>query len=84
LPASVRDWEPSLALFSGGHGLDATRRIIAGAPALLCTGGLLALEVDSRRALQVAELVASNGMFGRLEVCQDLVGRDRFVLAVRI
>ena len=84
LPASVRNWEPSLALFSGSHGLDATRRIIAGAPALLSTGGLLALEVDSRRALQVAEVVASNGKFARIEVCQDLVGRDRFVLALRI
>jgi release factor glutamine methyltransferase len=83
LPASVRDWEPSHALFSGGHGLNATRRIIEGAPALLSSGGLLALEVDYRRALQVAELVASNGSFRGIEVCPDLVGRDRFVVATR-
>ena len=83
LPASVRDWEPSHALFSSGQGLDASRRIIAGAPALLSTGGLLALEVDCRRALQVVELVASSGDFIDVELCQDLVGRDRFVLATR-
>ena len=83
LPASVRDWEPSHALFSSGHGLDLTRRIIAGAPALLSTGGLLALEVDSRRALQVVEGIASNRDFINIELCQDLVGRDRVVLATR-
>ena len=83
LPASVRDWEPGHALFSGGSGLDASRRIIGDAPGILSPGGVLALEIDSRRALQVAEMVASNGHFSGIEVCQDLAGRDRFVLAVR-
>ncbi len=83
LPRSVRDWEPSHALFSNGQGLDVTRRIIEGAPALLCSGGLIALEVDSRRALQVTELVASSGAFSNVQLYQDLMGRDRFVLATR-
>lgn len=83
LPASVRDWEPSHALFSGGHGLELTRQIIGGAPALLCSGGLLALEVDCRRALQVVELAASSGDFSNIQLYQDLMGRDRFVLATR-
>lgn len=84
LPVSVRDWEPSHALFSGQNGLDATNRIVFGAPELLCSGGLLALEVDCRRALQVAELVASHGAYSAVSVCQDLMGRDRFVLATRV
>ncbi len=84
LPASVRDWEPSHALFSGSQGLDATSRIVGGAPELLCTGGVLALEVDCRRALQVAELVASSGEYAGVAVHQDLMGRDRFVLATRV
>jgi release factor glutamine methyltransferase len=83
LPASVRDWEPSQALFSGAQGLTATRGIIRGAPALLCSGGLMALEVDCRRALQVTELVASSGAFRDIELHEDLTGRDRFVLATR-
>jgi release factor glutamine methyltransferase len=83
LPSSVRDWEPPPALYSGDHGLITTRRIIEGAPALLCKGGLMALEVDSRRALQVTELVASCGAFRDIELHQDLMGRDRFVLATR-
>lgn len=81
LPRSVRDWEPPQALFSGHHGLDASRRIIRGAASLLCREGVLALEVDSRRALQVAELVATHGAYRSIEVHQDLAGRDRFVLA---
>ena len=83
LPASVRDWEPVQSLFSAGSGLLETRRIISGAPALLCSGGLLALEVDSRRAMPVTELVASSGAFRAIELHQDLMGRDRFVLATR-
>jgi release factor glutamine methyltransferase len=83
LPPSVRDWEPSHALFSGGDGLEATRRIVTGAPALVCSGGLIALEVDSRRALDVTELVASNGAFTNVRLYQDLTGRDRFVVATR-
>lgn len=83
LPAAVRDWEPPHALFSDEHGLNVTRRIIAGAPTLLSTGGLLACEVDSRRAGQVAGIAASSGSFSTVEVVQDLQGRDRFVLAVR-
>ena len=83
LPVSVRDWEPSHALFSGDHGLDATRRIISDAPGILSMGGLMALEVDSRRARQVAELAVASGHFRDVEVCQDLANRDRFVLATR-
>jgi release factor glutamine methyltransferase len=84
LPEAVRNWEPCHALFSGAYGLDATRRIIDDASGILSMGGLLALEVDSRRANQVAALASSSGHFGQIEVCQDLVGRDRFVLATRM
>ena len=83
LPDAVRNWEPSHALFSGDHGLDATRRIIGDAPGILSTGGLLALEVDSRRARQVADLAAATGHFRDVDVFQDLTGRDRFVLGTR-
>jgi len=83
LPASVRDWEPGLALFSPEHGLRETARLVAGAPVLLSSGGLLALEVDSRRAGRVAEMVVQTGAFEGIAVHQDLTGRDRFVIARR-
>jgi release factor glutamine methyltransferase len=82
LPAAVRDWEPPQALLSPEDGLAHTRRLVAGAPVLLCRGGLLALEVDARRASRVSDMVASAG-FADVTVRRDLAGRDRFVLAVR-
>ena len=83
LPTSVRDWEPVSALIAGEDGLAVTRDIIREAPALLAPGGLLALEVDSRRSRAVAGLLSRMEAFGGVNVQQDLTGRDRFVLATR-
>jgi len=83
LPPSVRDWEPPLALASGDGGLSATRTIIRDAVPILVSGGLLALEVDTRRASLVAEAVATNGAYTDVAVHLDLTGRERFVLARR-
>lgn len=83
LPPSVRDWEPPLALLSAEDGLSVTRSIIAQAPRALRAGGVLALEVDVRRAATVAELVAVNGSYTDIEVLLDLSGRERFVFARR-
>lgn len=83
LPASVRDWEPPLALLSGDEGLATTRTIVRDAPSVLEHGGLLALEVDTRRASLVAEALASNGSYQDVAVHLDLTGRERFVLARR-
>jgi release factor glutamine methyltransferase len=83
LPASVRDWEPPLALVSADEGLAVTRAIVREAPDILAPGGLLALEVDTRRASLVAEAVATDGSYENVAVHLDLTGRERFVLARR-
>jgi release factor glutamine methyltransferase len=57
--------------------------IVRGAGRLLVPGGLLALEVDSRRGDRVIALVRASGAFASAELVQDLAGRDRFVFAVR-
>ena len=84
LPPSVREWEPPLALASGHDGMAATAGIVAGGTRILVSGGLLALEVDERRASMVAELVMGNGGYTRVGVRLDLAGRERFVFASRI
>lgn len=81
LDESVRDWEPSVALLAGDNGMAVIADIIATAPESLVDGGLLALEVDTRRAALVAELAAANGRYRDISVLPDLTGRDRFVLA---
>ena len=84
LPASVRDWEPPLALLSGNEGMAATARIVREAATVLEPGGLLALEVDTRRASLVAELAASDGRYQDVRMEMDLTGRERFVTASRV
>jgi release factor glutamine methyltransferase len=81
LPPDVRDWEPSLALLCGDDGLAVTRELVRNAAAFLTRGGLLALEVDTRRAGIVAEMIAVDGRYGDIEVQLDLTGRERFVFA---
>jgi len=79
LDHSVRAFEPRLALTSGGDGLDATRALIAGAAARLEPGGLLALEIDERRAAAVRDL-AGAGCWTRVRIVPDLFGRPRYAL----
>lgn len=83
LPASVRDWEPMIALLSARDGLQATARLVRQAARRLESSGLLALEVDTRRAAIVAELIASNSHYENVSVHLDLTGRERYVLARR-
>jgi len=83
LPRDVRDWEPPVALFSAGQGLDVSARLVRDAADVLIAGGLLALEVDARRASLVAECAAHDARYRDVAVHLDLTGRERFVLAVR-
>ena len=83
LPATVRDWEPAVALFSGSDGLRATAQLVREAADVLAPNGLFAIEVDVRRASLVAELVSRERRFHAIRVELDLTGRERFVLARR-
>jgi len=81
LPASVRDWEPCVALFSPDEGMQAIRAVLAAAPAVLERGGHVLLEVDARRASLAAEMAATNPRYHDVSVRLDLAGRERFVVA---
>ena len=80
LDPAVRDFEPREALVSGVDGLDATRAVLAGAAACLVPQGLLAVEIDERRAEPVRALALGYG-WDRVAVHEDLFGRPRFLLA---
>lgn len=83
MPVLVREWEPSMALFSGDNGMWAIRALVPQAAEVLVTGGLLAMEVDSRRADLAAAAVRDDGRFTDIEIRLDLTGRPRFVVARR-
>jgi release factor glutamine methyltransferase len=82
LDASVREYEPMEALVSGADGLDATRALLAGAQRYLQPGGMLALEIDERRADAVRALAHESG-WARIGIHDDLFGRPRYALAFR-
>lgn len=81
LDPSVAEFEPRDALVSGADGLAATRTLFAEAGALLEPGGrgLLALEIDERRADAVRMLARDAGW--EVEIHADLFGRPRYALA---
>jgi release factor glutamine methyltransferase len=80
LDPAVRSFEPREALVSGSDGLDATRELFAGAARLLEPGGVVAVEIDARRAPQVRALAREHGWRGA-GIHEDLFGRPRYLLA---
>ena len=73
----VRDHEPALALDGGADGLDAIRRIAAGAEAALAPGGVLLLEHHHDQSQAVLALLAAAGLEG-CRAHRDLEGVLRF------
>ena len=61
----------------------ATAEIVRNGARRLTRGGLLALEVDERRASLVAELMMGHGAYTNVGVRLDLAGRERFVFGSR-
>ena len=83
MPASVRDWEPPVALLASRNGMAVIAAIIRDGARFLEAGGLLALEVDERRASLAAELALSDGRYREVCVERDMAGRERILLARR-
>ncbi|HET7110787.1 MAG TPA: peptide chain release factor N(5)-glutamine methyltransferase [Gemmatimonadales bacterium] len=82
LDASVKAFEPRLALESGDDGLRATGVVMTDAHRALRPGGWLALEIDATRGAESARLARGAGFAG-VTIHQDLFGRERFLLAQR-
>lgn len=83
LAPEVLDHEPRGALFGGPDGLEVIRGLVAGAPALLAPGGLLALEVGAGQGPAVLSLLEAGAGWEEAAVHRDLAGRPRVVTAVR-
>jgi release factor glutamine methyltransferase len=80
LDASVREWEPALALVGGPDGLEVTTRLLNEGREILRTGGWLALEIDCSRAAQTATTAVRQG-WRNVSIHEDLFGRERYLLA---
>ena len=73
--------EPILALDGGDDGLVIIRRIISGAPQLLCPGGVLLLEADPRQMKPIAALLSQAGFTG-IQTRRDLSGSERVISGI--
>ena len=80
LPASVRNFEPHLALFGGRDGLDFYRSIAKNYRSALKPGGFLALEFGMGQGDDVCAILIKNG-YTILERTKDFNDRERAVLA---
>lgn len=83
LDATVRDFEPRLALDGGPDGLAVIRRLIAESARLLADNGLLALEVGAGQQEAVEALLKTAG-FGEPRWVRDYGGHLRVVLCRRV
>ncbi|MEQ8858456.1 MAG: peptide chain release factor N(5)-glutamine methyltransferase [Pseudomonadales bacterium] len=74
--------EPRQALVAGRDGLDAIRRIVAGAAARLQPGGALAIEHGATQAGAVRDLMAAGGLSQAVSH-RDLAGLERVTVGRR-
>jgi release factor glutamine methyltransferase len=82
LPAVVRDWEPTSALYAGPTGLEAVEHLIATAQEWLDDAGTLVIELAPHQA-ETAATLASRAGYAEVVVATDLTGRDRVLVARR-
>ena len=85
----VRDWDPRAALVAGEDGLADLRVILEGAPTILATGGLLALETGPDQHAALADIAAAIRLderpaYARTESARDLSRRHRFFFAWKV
>jgi release factor glutamine methyltransferase len=81
LPADVREWEPELALVSGGPaGLDDVAEILAEAPTWLARPASILVEMAPHQTAAASNLARAAG-FTAVSVWPDLTGRDRILQA---
>ena len=82
IPALSREvgHDPVLALDGGEDGLDLVRRLVAGAPAVLAPGGVLALEIGHDQSPAVCALLKDHN-FRDISPRRDYQNTERFVIA---
>lgn len=78
LDASVRDYEPRMALDGGADGLDFFRAVATGWEKVLRPGGTLLFEVGIGQAERVKQILTQAG-YEKVSVHRDLVGIPRVV-----
>jgi len=80
LEASVRDYEPHLALYAGSKGMDCILRLLEQVPDHLAPGGWFIFEFGLPQEAMVREGLAASAL-QMVEIVKDLAGLPRFAVA---
>jgi release factor glutamine methyltransferase len=72
LPPEARAHEPLVALDGGPDGLDVLRRVAAGAPLWLASGGYLLIETSERQVSLASEAFTDSGLTVRVATSDEL------------
>lgn len=78
LPASVADYEPTIALRAGKDGLECIRRIASALPKHLAKDGIAWVECDSAHSAAACALFAAQGF--STKICNDQYDVPRFLV----
>lgn len=81
LSETVRDYDPSLALFAEKDGLAAYEMILKQAEKILADHGVLLFEIGHTQGKQVKELIVQFYPTSEVTILQDINGKDRIVRA---
>ena len=84
LSKTVSEFEPPLALYGGGDGLDPLRVLLADLPAFLHTEAVFVFEFGYGQAKDVSALVEASGAFRLTAMRLDAAGIPRTATALRI
>lgn len=80
---SVKDFEPSLALFAKDHGLLCIKEWALTVKRLLKPKGFVIFEMGYNQGSEVEQIFRDSGVYSSVELIDDYSGLNRFVKAVR-
>lgn len=82
LETNVKVHEPTLALVGGKTGLELYERLLEQIPDVLAEKGIIAFEVGAGQTKQVASLIEAQFPHAKIEINNDINGKDRMVFAM--
>ncbi|MBN2270931.1 MAG: peptide chain release factor N(5)-glutamine methyltransferase [Sedimentisphaerales bacterium] len=83
LERNVKDYEPKVALFAGGDGLDIYRRIVEKADLFLKPDAAMMLEIGYAQGPALRDLLERTNAFGKINIEKDVHNNDRIVTAIK-